>query len=112
MHTNYDCFEDELIESIAQPILEALLSLQDELADPYAESKISIVPHDFHPADLDPEEVFPMDLPAETDTEVRQVMINCDFDENLPGLSDDFLEKLQDYLQEKLDELSMPRVLH
>ncbi|UNT92955.1 hypothetical protein [Allobaculum sp. Allo2] len=53
-----------------------------------------------------------MDLPAETDTEVRQVMINCDFDENLPGLSDDFLEKLQDYLQEKLDELSMPRVLH
>ncbi len=79
--------EQKLIEKIAQPILDTLLDLQDSINDP-----CSIQPMTLSLSCMDEEE--------------------STLDPELFGMDDEFLDKLQSYLQKELDAWNRPSLLH
>ncbi len=97
MDLNEELQEQELIESIAKPILDLLFSMQDPTEKSFSHSKIQVVQYSNLP-----------DVPDGMDR-----IVNEDITE-LPGddLPPEFVKKLEAYLQEQLDEWLSPAVLH
>ncbi len=79
--------ERELIEKIAEPILDTLLDLQDSLDDPCPLQSMTIR---LSCIDEDKEAV----------------------DFGIFGLDDSFISKLESYLQQELDAWNRPTLLH
>lgn len=108
-----DDTEDELIRTIAEPILEALLRLQDDLDEEIVDSKISVHPYGI------PESQFDMtNLPDDTallhfnTPQAASMAISYQYANDTFRLPEDFFKRLEEYLQKRLDEWYLPAVLH
>lgn len=90
-------FEDELIRTVAEPFLETLRSLNDAFDVNVIGSTITV-----HPYNPETDEL-------EENAEIMRVSCPVLSTADLP---EDFLTRLEAYLQKSMDELYAPIILH
>lgn len=97
MISEEDLLDEELIESIAKPILDALLRIQEGLGENLVDSKIIVAP-------------FPTEQPILSMQE--RIVSDSELDGTRTQIEEVFMKKLEKYLQEQIREQYTPPILH